>query len=127
MIKKTITYTDFNGLKKTEDFYFHLSKVELLDMHASTEGGLDRKIESIAKAENEIELYKLFKSIFVKAYGVKTLDGRFEKTEELTRHFEQTEAFDQLLMECVTDAEKAASFIESLIPSNMIDEVKNNQ
>ena len=32
MLKKTITYTDYNGNSRTEDFYFNLTKTELMKM-----------------------------------------------------------------------------------------------
>ena len=32
MLKKTITYTDYNGVRRTEDFWFNLSKAEIMEM-----------------------------------------------------------------------------------------------
>ena len=32
MLKKTITYEDFNGVERKEDFYFNLSKAEIMEM-----------------------------------------------------------------------------------------------
>ena len=40
MLKKTITYTDYNDNERTEDFYFNFSKAELTEMELSTVGGL---------------------------------------------------------------------------------------
>ena len=31
MIKKTVTYTDYNGVERTESFYFNLSKAEVME------------------------------------------------------------------------------------------------
>lgn len=40
MTKETITYTDLNGVQRTEDFYFDLSKPEIVKMQASAQGWL---------------------------------------------------------------------------------------
>ena len=40
MLKKTITYTDYNGNSRTEDFSFNLNEAELAEMVVSVDGGL---------------------------------------------------------------------------------------
>ena len=47
MLKKTITYTDFDDNERTEDFYFHLSKAEIAEMELSENGGLVKLIGKI--------------------------------------------------------------------------------
>lgn len=119
MLKKTITYIDYNGNKRTEDFYFNLSKAELTEMEMSTTGGWTQWVERIVKAEDVATLSKLFKEIVLKAYGEKSLDGRrFIKSEELATAFSQTEAYSNLYMELVTDAKAAANFMNGIIPAN---------
>ena len=36
MIKQTITYTDYNGNERTEEYWFNLSKAELLRLETTT-------------------------------------------------------------------------------------------
>lgn len=117
MIKKTITYTDYNDVERTEDFYFNLSKAELLEMELSIDGGFVEMVEKIIAAKDVPTLVKLFKDIIFKAYGVKSADGkRFEKSEKLSREFSQTEAYSNLYMELVMDDEKAAEFMNGVVP-----------
>lgn len=117
MIKKTIKYVDFKGNEREEDFYFNLSKPELMEMELTTKGGMSEYLEKIVKAQSREELIKWFKIIILKSYGEKSEDGRrFIKSEELSTAFSQTGAFEQLYMELVTDEQKAADFINAIIP-----------
>lgn len=117
MIKKTITYTDYNGEERTEDFYFNLSKAEIMEMELSIDGGYVEMVNKIVAAKDVPALVKLFKEIIFKAYGKKSADGkRFEKSEKLSTEFSQTEAYSELYMELVMDDEKAAEFMNGIIP-----------
>ena len=117
MLKKTITYTDYNGSERTEDFYFNLSKAELMEMEMSTAGGLTEMIQKIVAAQNLPAIIKIFKELILKAYGEKSPDGRrFIKSDELSTAFSQTEAYSQLFMELATDADAAAKFINGITP-----------
>lgn len=126
MLKKTITYTDYNGVERTEDFYFNLSKGEIIEMELTTEGGYIEMINKITAAQDHITLFKIFKDLILKSYGQKSPDGkRFEKSEKLYTEFAQTEAYSVLLGELCTNAEAAAAFINGVIPSNLGESVKN--
>lgn len=118
MLKETITYTDYNGVERTEDFYFNLSKAEIMEMEMSTEGGLTEMINKIVAAQNAPSIIKIFKEILLKAYGEKSPDGkRFIKSEELSTAFSQTEAYSQLFMKLAQDADAAAKFMNNVIPA----------
>lgn len=120
MLKKTITYTDYNGAERTEDFYFNLTKAEIMEMEMSTSGGLAEMIQRIVAAQDAPAIIKIFKDLVLKAYGEKSLDGkRFIKNDELREGFAQTEAYSQLFMELATDADKAAEFINKVVPADM--------
>lgn len=117
MLKKTITYTDYNQVERTEDFYFNLSKAEIMEMEMGTSGGLAEMIEKIVAAKDAPAIIKVFKDLILKAYGEKSPDGkRFIKSEELSAAFAQTEAYSQLFMELATDADAASKFINGIIP-----------
>lgn len=117
MLKKTITYEDYDGNKRTEDFYFHLTKAEVTEMEMSTEGGLVKTIEKIVASQDGERTMSLFKSIILKAYGEKSLDGkRFVKNDEVRDSFVQTEAYSQLFMELVTNADEASKFVNAVVP-----------
>lgn len=118
MLKKTITYVDYNGAERTEDFYFNLSKAEVMEMEMSTSGGLAEMIKKIVAAQDAPAIIKIFKDLILKAYGEKSPDGkRFIKSEEISTSFSQTEAYSQLFMELATNADEAAKFVNGIIPA----------
>lgn len=118
MLKKTITYTDYNEIAHTETYYFNLSKAECMEMEMSTSGGLTEMINKIIETQDVPAIIKIFKDLILKAYGVKSPDGkRFIKSEELSTAFAQTEAYSVLFMELATNAEEAAAFVNGIMPS----------
>ena len=120
MIKKTITYKDYNQVDRTEDFYCNLSKAEVMEMEMSTSGGLAEMITRIVAAQDQPAIIKIFKDLILKAYGEKSPDGkRFIKSDELSIAFSQTEAYSQLFMELATDAEAASAFVNGIVPADM--------
>lgn len=120
MLKKTIKYTDFNGVEREEDFYFNLTKAEVMEMQMSHEGGLAERIQRIVAAQDVPAIVKIFKTLVLDAYGVKSDDGkRFIKNDEIRDGFAQTEAYSILFMELATDADKASEFINGIVPADM--------
>ena len=122
MIKKTIKYTDYNGVERTEDYYFNLNKTEVIEMQVSFEGGYSELIDRIIKTDDNREIVNVLKTIILKSYGEKSIDGkRFMKVDDngnpLYRKFEDTEAFVELYMELANNAKKAAEFINAVIPN----------
>lgn len=119
MLKKTITYTDYNGSKRTEDFYFNLTKAEITQMEMSMNGGLSKMIEKIVQTNDMKRIVEIFKDLILKAYGEKSNDGkRFIKNQEIREAFSQTEAYSELFMELATDPNAATAFINGIIPAN---------
>jgi hypothetical protein len=117
MIKKVITYVDYNGKERTEAFYFNLTKAELTEMELTTNGGLADHIQRIVDAQDSKQLIELFKSMLLLSYGEKSPDGkRFIKNQELRDAFSQTEAYSQLYMDLVTNTELAIEFVNGIIP-----------
>lgn len=128
MLVKTMTYKDFNGEERTEDFYFNLTEAELTEMSLSVNGGLDAYIKRIIAAQDTAELIKLFKELIQKAYGEKSLDGkRFIKNPELLEAFMQTNAYSDFFMELAKDSKAASDFVNGIIPANLEEELKKTQ
>lgn len=128
MLKKTITYEDFDGKTRTEDCYFNLSKAELMEMELSTPGGLAKKLESVTKSQDGAEITRIFKEIILISYGEKSDDGRtFIKKRNgvrLAEEFEQSEAYNQLFTELLLDPDKAAAFVNGIMPKDLIENAK---
>lgn len=120
MVTKTITYKDYNGVTRTENFYFNLTQAEVVELEAGVVGGLTEMIKKIVSAKDSPSIIKVVKDLILKAYGEKSPDGRrFIKSDELRDSFVQTEAYSQLFMELATDADKAADFFNRILPNNL--------
>lgn len=120
MLKKLIKYVDYDGKERSENFYFNLTKAELLDMELGTVGGMQQLIQLIIDKQDVPEIIKAFKKIIMLSYGEKSPDGRrFIKSQELSDAFAQTEAYSNLYMELISDAKAAAAFINGIVPADV--------
>lgn len=119
MRKETITYVDYNGVERTEDFWFNFNKAELTEMELSVAGGLSATLEKISKTQDIPKIAEIFKKLILDSYGEKSDDGkRFIKDKEKTLAFSQTEAYVELYCKLARDAKAAADFINGIIPSD---------
>lgn len=133
MLKKTITYEDYLGNVRTEDFYFNLSKTELQDMQMSAEGGLDKRLEKMINAKNNVEVYNAFVDVVLKSYGELSEDGRYHLKEDengtkLYKKFRQSPAYDVLMDEICQSEKTVAEFCNGIVPKKMqqVDQQKPN-
>lgn len=117
MLRKTITYTDFDQNQRTEVFHFNLSKAEIMEMELGVTGGMTQMLNKIIAEQDVSKIVETFKDIILRSYGEKSPDGkRFIKSVELSEAFAQTEAYSELFMELATDAKAAAAFVNAIIP-----------
>ena len=120
MLKKTMTYTDYSGNERTEDFYFNLSKAELLEMELSESGGFEEMIRRIVASQDTAKITSVFKEIILRSVGIKSPDGkRFIKNQDIRDEFMQTEAYSDLFVELISDADKAAAFVNGIVPAEL--------
>lgn len=120
MLKKEITFKDYNGVVRTENHYFNLSKAELMEMEMSISGGFVEMVNRIVEAQDYPSLARIFKEFIMKSYGVKSDDGRrFIKSDELSTAFSQTEAYTELYMELATDTKSAVEFLNGIVPEDI--------
>lgn len=125
MLKKLIKYTDFDGNEREEEFYFNLTKAEVLEMEISVDGGLANRLKKIIAAKDTAEILKEFKEFVLKSYGEKSADGkRFIKSPELSEAFTQTEAYSTLFMEFLQNEQAAADFVNAIIPKDLDSMIK---
>lgn len=125
MIKKTVTYKDFDGNERTEDFYFHLTEQELTEWELSVDGGLSGVLTRIINSKDNKKIIEIFKDLLIRSYGVKTPDGRgFIKNEEVLNDFKYTQAFSDIYMELATDDKAAADFVNGVIPESLVKEAQ---
>lgn len=128
MIKKTITYTDFDGNEQKEDFYFNVSKTELLDMETKYEGGFAHYLEEIQKAEDVKAIMNVMKDIVSMSVGKRSEDGkRFIKNDEIRDDFLFSPAYDELFMDLFQNADHGTEFIKGILPADLATQVLAEQ
>lgn len=126
MYKIRETYVDYNGTERTEDFYFNLTKGEIMDMEMSVNGGLAETLNRLIQAQDGGSILQIIKNLVKNSYGVKSPDGkRFIKNEAILEEFIQTEAFSQIYVRLATDAEEASKFVNGIIPAEMSKQIAN--
>lgn len=124
MYKYTATYTDYDGVERTEDFLFNLSEAEIVEMEYGVTGGMQKMLEQIVAAKDTKRIMDVFKDLIKRAYGVKSPDGRrFEKDEKLSKEFTETPVYSDMFMKFARDADAAAEFVTKIIPQSVADEV----
>lgn len=126
MYAKKITYTDFDGNERTETFLFNLSKAEVIEwLTMNGNYTLDKVLIKLSEEENAGEILTIFKDLIYRSYGEKSLDGRrFVKSPEVKANFMETEAYSTLFTELAFDAQKAADFLNNIIPADLADDVQ---
>lgn len=123
MLKKTITYEDFNGQRRTEDFYFSFSKLEIMEMLEIDD--LQTTIKGIEESESTARAYALFKKLILDAYGIKSEDGRtFIKNAQVRAEFEGSPALSELIFEFLENPKLGSQFIEGCVPPALVEQAK---
>lgn len=116
MLTKTITYTDFNGLKRTEDFNFNISRAEVIQDRSTIER-FAKTANELAQTEDVTAAVQLVRDIVMFAFGKKSEDGkRFMKPDELREEFEQSAAYEALLFELLSSEKKMTEFVQGVVP-----------
>lgn len=116
MFKYDISYTDYNGQKRTEPFYFNLSRAELMEMELSTTNGVEEMIRMLIATKNNAEITRIYKNLILKSVGIKSEDGRrFIKSPQIRDEFEQSEAYSEFFMQMMTNSQLQNEFINKVI------------
>lgn len=117
MIKKPVTFTDYDGEQKVVNLYFHLNKFEWLELETYTKGGLIENLSHALETNNAKKTIDLLKKIILRAYGEKDPEtGTFEKDDDRAIRFSRTEAFSELFYELAYNEEASREFFMGLIP-----------
>jgi hypothetical protein len=128
VLKKTITYTDYNGDEVTEEFIFNFSPAEAIALELSHKGGLGESLKRIVAANDGEALVKEFTDLIGKAYGIRSPDGkRITKNAQIREEFESSAAYSVLFMELATDADKLAAFVNGAIPGDALEKFAKEQ
>lgn len=116
MIKKTMTYKDYDGNQRTEDFWFNLTKAEAAKLEFGTTGGITKMIERIVQEQDVKRILDVFEDLILRSYGKKSPDGkRFIKNAEQTEEFIQTEAYSDLFIEFMNNPDEFSKFFAGVL------------
>lgn len=129
MLKKTIRYTNFDGVEETVDAYFNLTKTECVDLNLEFEedGGLIGRIKKLMVERDDGEMPRKPAVDFVKllidrAYGVRPKDNPslFLKEDDdgkpLYRKFKQSAAYDAYVFGLLSGDESLEEFATHVMP-----------
>lgn len=126
MLKKTVTYTDYNDVERTEDFYFNLTRTELMDMEASFPGGMSTYMSAVSASKDVPKMLEFFKTFLMKAYGQKSDDGkRFIKSDDISKAFSETPAYDSIVQELMTGEGRIVDFMLGIMPADVAKKVRD--
>lgn len=127
MYRRVIEYMDYDGNMQKGEFFFNLTKTELMEMNYSESGGMEKMLQRIVETNDVKKLIAVFKDLILRSYGEKSDDGkRFIKMRDghrLSDDFSQTEAFSELFMDLATNEDSANEFIRGIVPKSVADEV----
>lgn len=119
MIKRTINFTDFDGIERSEVHCFHLGKSELVELELSIDGGIAASLQRIIAENDNAAMAAEFKKIILSSYGIREGD-RFIKSAQISEEFSQTAAYDKLFSELTLEDKKAAEFINGIMPPDLV-------
>lgn len=126
MYKEIITYTDLNGVERTEEYLFNLTKAELIEMELSKSGGFADLLDRIIKAKDTPDIIREVKRLLLTSYGKKSEDGRhFLKSPEIRQEFECSEPYSIMFMKLISDDEAAAKFVNAIMPKDVAEAAAN--
>lgn len=124
MLKEVIKYTDYNDIEREDTFYFHISKPEMIAMQVSNPIGLDKYLEKIVINNDKNTMLKVFADMILKSVGEKTQGGGFRKTEDITKAFEESRAYEVLLMDLLMNEDRSLAFFRGIIPVQDVDKAE---
>lgn len=118
MLKKPITYTNWDDVEVTEMFHFNLSTAELAELELSFDGGMSAMLEKSLESGDKQVILKVFKDIISNSYGIREGE-RFIKSPELSKEFMESPAFDALFFELITGEDNFNDFVIAIAPKQL--------
>lgn len=121
MYKITKKFENLDGVQVSEDFWFNLSKSELMDMENS-DTPMTQTLMNIMREKDHSKLVGYYKDLLVKSFGIREGTTYFNKSEEISNKFKNHVAFSDIYMDMVTDetGEKLLAFIKGVFPKDMV-------
>ena len=123
MLRKNITYTDFDGMPVTEEFCFHLMEADFIDLDFKYEsfGGLREYLVNLVKEIQNNEnapkrpMYEFLKEVIAASVG-KRVGNRFDRSQEVKDRFFQTGAYSKFIIELLDSPDGITEFFNAITP-----------
>lgn len=121
MLKKTITYEDFDGNTVSEDHYFNLSSAKLIELNARSEGdGWGEHLKKIVERNDRNEVIDAFIDLLRMSYGIRDLEtNRFLQSDDIFADFQSSLAYDKFFEELFTVEDAMANFFIEVMPKSV--------
>lgn len=141
MIKRTVTYEDFNGVTHTEDLYFNLTKTEmskivLEEAKFDPDGNQDEesmnafsdRLREIGRSGDGKKIIDMFEWLLKISYGEKSEDGRrFVKNDEVYEDWRYSASYDQFWQDLMlSETGDMVEFINGIIPADLMKAAEND-
>lgn len=128
MVKKTLTFNDFEGNEITKDFYFNISKMEFRELDRKIPGGLQNMVDQIRTEKDQDRMLDLLSTLILASYGEKSEDGRFVKEDpwgrKLSSFFKISEAWDVLFLNLLQNEQELNEFLTGIVPKDVAENAK---
>ena len=135
MIKMNVSAETFDGDMVTETLWFHMNKVDLIELQQSEPGGFTDMLQAFMSRKPEdwtmsdkFKLFDFFRTMVDKAYGERSSDGkRFRKSPEILANFKDSIFYDEFVLSLLEDEEKSIKFFNGVMPKSLIEQVKKER
>ena len=135
MIKMNVSAETFDGDMVTETLWFHMNKVDLIELQQSEPGGFTDTLQAFMSRKPEdwtmkdkFKLFDFFRTMVDKAYGEKSSDGkRFRKSPEILANFKDSIFYDEFVLSLLEDEEKSIKFFNGVMPKALIEQAKKER
>lgn len=135
MIKMNVSAETFDGDMVTETLWFHMNKVDLIELQQSEPGGFTDTLQAFMSRKPEdwtmkdkFKLFDFFRTMVDKAYGERSSDGkRFWKSPEILANFKDSIFYDEFVLSLLEDEEKSIKFFNGVMPKSLIEQAKKER
>ena len=135
MIKMNVSAETFDGDMVTETLWFHMNKVDLIELQQSEPGGFTDTLQAFMSRKPEdwtmkdkFKLFDFFRTMVDKAYGERSSDGkRFRKSPEILANFKDSIFYDEFVLSLLEDEEKSIKFFNGVMPKVLIEQGKKER
>ena len=135
MIKMNVSAETFDGDMVTETLWFHMNKVDLIELQQSEPGGFTDTLQAFMSRKPEdwtmqdkFKLFDFFRTMVDKAYGERSSDGkRFRKSPEILANFNDSIFYDEFVLSLLEDEEKSIKFFNGVMPKSLIEQAKKER